>query len=81
MNKADFTNPVAMSDVSVSDAFWSNYMELVRTKMLPYQWEALNDRVPDAEPSHCIQNFRIAAGLEDGPFNGFVFQDTDVAKQ
>jgi DUF1680 family protein len=80
MNKADFTNPVAMSDVSVSDAFWSNYMELVRTKMLPYQWEALNDRVPDAEPSHCIQNFRIAAGLEDGPFNGFVFQDTDVAK-
>jgi len=80
MNKADYTNAVPMTDVSVSDAFWSNYMELVRTKMLPYQWEALNDRIPDAEPSHCIKNFRIAAGLEDGPFNGFSFQDTDVAK-
>lgn len=80
MNRADYTNAVPMTDVSVGDAFWSNYMELVRTKMLPYQWEALNDRIPDAEPSHCIQNFRIAAGLEDGQFNGFVFQDTDVAK-
>jgi len=80
MNEADYTNAVSMTDVSVSDAFWSSYMELVRTKMIPYQWGALNDRIPDAEPSHCIQNFRIAAGLEDGPFNGFSFQDTDVAK-
>ena len=48
--------------------------------ILPYQWETLNDNVPDAEPSHCIKNFRIAAGEEKGTFQGAVFQDTDVAK-
>ena len=32
--------------------------------MIPYQWEVLNDRVDDAEPSHAVKNFRIAAGLE-----------------
>jgi len=80
MNKADYTNIVPVEDVSVTDPFWSSYMELVRTKMIPYQWEALNDRIPGAEASHCIRNFRIAAGLEDGPFSGFSFQDTDAAK-
>src|SRR5699024_5707282 len=54
--------------------------ELARTRILPYQWEALNDRVEGAEPSHCIHNFRIAAGLETGSFEGFVFQDSDLAK-
>ena len=73
MNTEDYTNPVQMSEVTVVDTFWSNYRELVRTKMIPYQWEALNDRIPDAEPSHCIRNFRIAAGLEDGVFYGFEF--------
>lgn len=42
--------------------------------------DALNDRVAEAEPSHAITNFRIAAGLEKGEFYGMVFQDSDVAK-
>ncbi len=80
MKTEEYTNPVHLSQVSVVDTFWSNYRELVRTKMIPYQWEALNDRIPDAEPSRCIRNFRIAAGIEEGEFYGFEFQDTDVAK-
>jgi DUF1680 family protein len=36
--------------------------------------------VTEAEPSHAITNFRIAAGLEKGEFYGMVFQDSDVAK-
>lgn len=40
----------------------------------------LNDRLPDVETSHCIENFKIAAGESDGDFEGAVFQDTDVAK-
>lgn len=80
MNKENDTKTIPMTNVSVSDTFWSNYMELVRTKMIPYQWEALNDRIPDAEPSHCIKNFKIAAGLEKGEFEGYVFQDSDIAK-
>lgn len=31
-------------------------------------------------PSHCIANFRIAAGEETGDFYGMVFQDSDLAK-
>ncbi len=55
-------------------------MQLVTKEIIPYQYLALNDRAPDAEPSHSIRNFRIAAGLEEGDFHGCVFQDTDVAK-
>ena len=66
--------------VTVRDPFWGSRMETVRTQMIPYQWEALNDRVPGAEPSHCVHNFKVAAGLEKGEFGGYVFQDSDLAK-
>jgi len=66
--------------VQVHDTFWRPYMELVRDQVIPYQWEALNDRIPDASPSHAIENFRIAAGEAHGDFHGMVFQDSDVAK-
>ncbi|QOR85903.1 glycoside hydrolase family 127 protein [Geobacillus stearothermophilus] len=65
---------------NVNDRFWKRYIDIVRNEVVPYQWEALNDRIPDAEPSHAIKNFRIAAGESDGEFYGMVFQDSDVAK-
>jgi DUF1680 family protein len=65
-------------------------MERIRTQVLPYQWEALNDRVPGAEPSCAIRNFKLAAELthpeldygvpRDIGFGGYVFQDSDLAK-
>ncbi|MBA9085514.1 hypothetical protein FHR92_001980 [Fontibacillus solani] len=64
----------------IQDPFWSEYIRLVREVVVPYQWEALNDRIPEAEPSHAISNFKIAAGEEQGEFYGMVFQDSDVAK-
>ncbi|GHC15463.1 hypothetical protein GCM10010082_02530 [Kushneria pakistanensis] len=64
----------------ISDRFWSPRLELVRDVVVPYQWEVLNDQVPDATPSHAIENFRIAAGEQQGTFHGMVFQDSDVAK-
>lgn len=72
--------PVALKNVKIQDHFWKNYIELVRTKVIPYQWEALNDRIQGAEPSYCIQNFRVAAGLQEGRFQGMVFQDSDLYK-
>ncbi|QJD82889.1 glycoside hydrolase family 127 protein [Cohnella herbarum] len=66
--------------VYIQDDFWNGYSELVRQTVIPYQWEALNDRIEGAEPSHAIRNFRIAAGLKEGEFGGFVFQDSDLAK-
>jgi DUF1680 family protein len=58
--------------------------------VIPYQWRALNDAVPGAEPSYCIRNFKLAAELthpeldygvpRDTGFGGLVFQDSDLAK-
>lgn len=69
-----------LRDIRVDDSFWSEYIRLVREVVLPYQWEALNDRVPQAEPSYAVRNFKIAAGEETGEYGGMVFQDSDVAK-
>lgn len=76
----DIMEHVSKKKVSLNDDFFGYYTRLVREIMLPYQWEVLNDRIPDAEPSHAVKNFKIAAGLEKGDFYGFVFQDSDVAK-
>lgn len=66
--------------VKITDQFWGHYLEVVRDHVIPYQWDALNDRLPDTAPSHAIENFRIAAGEAEGEFYGMVFQDSDVAK-
>lgn len=68
------------AECRITDPFWDRYIGLVKTAVIPYQWEILNDRIPDSEPSHAIRNFKIAAGLEEGHFYGEVFQDSDVAK-
>ena len=72
--------PLPLNEAQINGRFWKDFMEKARTQVIPYQWEALNDRVPDAEPSHWLRNFRIASGKEKGEFGGFVFQDSDGAK-
>ncbi|MEH7119821.1 beta-L-arabinofuranosidase domain-containing protein [Neobacillus vireti] len=74
------TNTLPLNKVKINDPFWSYYINLVRDVVVPYQWDALNDRIADAEPSSAIKNFKIAAGEEEGEFHGMVFQDSDVAK-
>ncbi len=73
-------SPLPLADVRISDRFWSRYTRLVTERILPYQYQVLNDQLPDTPESSCIRNFRIAAGLEEGKFHGWVFQDTDLAK-
>ena len=70
------------NDFMIQDRFWSEYQALVQKVMLPYQYHVLNDSLPDPdiEKSHSFENFRIAAGLTQGEFYGFVFQDSDTAK-
>lgn len=80
MSKLSTLTPISLKDFSLNDSFWSHYLDLVRKTVIPYQWDALNDRIPDAEPSYAVRNFRIAAGMEEGEFRGLVFQDSDVAK-
>lgn len=73
-------NETDLRKLTVNDPFLGEYQRLVRDVVIPYQWEALNDRIPEAEPSHALDNFRIAAGLQKGDFYGMVFQDSDVTK-
>ncbi|NRT71538.1 glycoside hydrolase family 127 protein [Clostridium beijerinckii] len=80
MNSNTFSKPLQINNIIVKDNFWKKMMELARTHVIPYQWEALNDRIEGAEPSYCMQNFKIAAGMMEGEFKGFVFQDSDFAK-
>lgn len=71
---------VPLTNIRITDSFWNRYTKLVTKEIIPYQWKALNDEIEDAEPSHCISNFQIAAGKKEGTFQGWVFQDTDLAK-
>ncbi|MGP4062089.1 glycoside hydrolase family 127 protein [Halobacillus sp. H74] len=75
-----YQGKIANSPMKITDSFWKERMDIVKNQMIPYQWDALNDRLTDTEPSHAIENFRIAAGESDGEFYGMVFQDSDVAK-
>ncbi|WP_225048568.1 glycoside hydrolase family 127 protein [Lacticaseibacillus kribbianus] len=79
-----------LTQVTIDDDFWNYYRDLVRTRMIPYQWRVLNDLEAVANPggnsydaqdnSHAIRNLRRAAGLEKGGFAGMWFQDSDVYK-
>lgn len=73
-------NMIPLKNVRISDPFWDRYLELVKDILIPYQWDILNDRFENVETSHCIKNFKIAAGKETGEFYGAVFQDSDLAK-
>ena len=72
--------PLRLKDVVINGSFWSRYIAQIREKVLPYQWEVLNDRMEDAARSHCIKNFEIAAGKRQGEFYGMCFQDSDLYK-
>lgn len=80
-SSSPIASPLPGPDYRVADRFFARLRGLTVDKVLPYQWEALNDRVSDAEPSGCIRNFRMVCGeLPASEHAGFVFQDSDLYK-
>ena len=87
MNERLFSNFIPASSIEITDPFWKGYMELVRKEVIPYQYEALHDRIEGAEKSWAIDNFRkagrIAADLREGkevptyPVDDWAYSDTD----
>lgn len=71
---------VPINQVNIRDHFFLPRIEQARNTTIPYMWDTLHDAVPGVAPSHCIENFRIAAGLSKGEFRGFCFQDSDLWK-
>lgn len=81
-----------LGDVTFRGGLFKRVYDNTRDNVLPYMWDILNDAPgiaaapmfanleEEAYPSHCIANFKIAAGLEEGHFYGMPFQDTDLAK-
>ena len=61
---------VPVADVKLDDSMWSRQFALVRDVVLPYMWEILNDRIENAEKSHCIENFKIASGNSSDHYYG-----------
>ncbi|NLI22798.1 MAG: glycoside hydrolase family 127 protein [Clostridiales bacterium] len=72
--------PLPPAGVRLTEGLAQRMQQLVRDKVVPYQWEILHDRVEGAAKSHCVENFRIAAGLSAGEHYGMVFQDSDLYK-
>ena len=67
---------VDIKKIKIDDKFWSSKQELIRKEVLPYQWEILNDRVPEAAPSYCMHNFKAAGRLnKNREFLGTAFKE------
>lgn len=60
-----FSKTVYQKNIRITDRFWKKEIEMIRDTVLPYQWEALNDRIPDAQPSYCMHNFKVAGKLTE----------------
>ncbi|MCL2821275.1 MAG: glycoside hydrolase family 127 protein [Oscillospiraceae bacterium] len=71
---------IPLKNVKVDDVFWNGIQKLVRDVVVPYQEDIMEDKIPGAEKSGAIENFRIAAGQAEGEHFGMVFQDSDLAK-
>ncbi|WP_070000399.1 glycoside hydrolase family 127 protein [Cellulosilyticum sp. I15G10I2] len=80
MYTKNFSKPLDLRAININDSFWKKFLLIAREHVIPYQWEALNDRIEGAEPSYCMRNFKIAAGMMEGEFGGCVFQDSDFGK-
>ena len=63
MTEKEFSKPLPLTRFQITDDFWKKEMELIRTEVIPYQWDALNDRVEGAAPSFCMRNFKIAGKM------------------
>lgn len=72
--------PLELENIQITDRLFGSYVRKVSEKIIPHQWNILNDKLEDAVPTYCIQNFRIAAGEMEGKRRGVVFQDTDLYK-
>ena len=71
---------VASRDIRLAPSPVCSLVRKAEDSMLPYQWEALNDRLSEGPKSYSVRNLRAAAGEIEFPHAGAVFQDSDLFK-
>lgn len=71
-----------LKEVEFKGEFWKKRQELFATDVVLHQWHILNGEVEieGLGRSHCLDNFRIAAGEMQGEFYGHWFADHDLFK-
>ena len=65
--------PVQFTDVKISDNFWEKRLNINKEITIPATFKK-------SEETGRISNFSKAGGLEEGPFEGIFFNDSDVYK-
>jgi DUF1680 family protein len=66
-------NELSSSQVTIHDHFWDPRLSTNAQVSIFHQWKQL-------ESTHCIDNFRLAAGQTDGFREGWFFADSDAYK-
>ena len=59
--RSEVSQPLSLKKIHVTDPFWAREIGLIRQAVIPYQWKALHDQIPDAAPSWWAHNMRAAA--------------------
>jgi uncharacterized protein len=62
-----------LSQITIQDLFWTPRLQTNAQVAIVHQWHQL-------EESHCIDNFRLAAGQKEGFREGWFFADSDAYK-
>lgn len=70
MDTSVFSRHIGSSNIKITDTFWSEKLELVRRDVIPYQYEALHDRIDGAEKSYSVENFIKAGKIAEKIRNG-----------
>ena len=50
---------VPLNKIKISDHFWNRYTHLVKDVLIPYQWDILNDRLPDVRRVIVLKTLRL----------------------
>ncbi|MBD8489813.1 glycoside hydrolase family 127 protein [Echinicola sp. CAU 1574] len=67
---------VGLQEVTWTGGFWGEKFKMSQEKTVPFMWDLYHD----AETTHAVRNFEIAAGLMKGEFEGPSFHDGDFYK-
>jgi uncharacterized protein len=65
-----------MDAVHFTNGFWAERLRVCKDSMIPHLWKVYTS----ADISHAFENFKIAAGIDTGSFEGPSFSDGDFYK-
>lgn len=71
---ASLRRPIPLAQVRIRDPFWSERLRVLSEVTIPTQYLQIAEHTPR------LSNFLRAAGVEEGPHEGYCYNDSDVYK-